>query len=161
VSKDEIASLSTQVSDLTAKLDKIADNIIDITGDKDFAKNVNGTLSNVNKLTGNINKILEDPETAQLMSDIKTTMKNVSELSDCINKMSKDPIIRAEVAKTVKNLNEALCKLTVTLDTINYVTEDQRVEIKQSLKDIEGSTANIKKFSEKLNKRFLLFRLIF
>lgn len=161
VSKDEISTLSTQVNDLTVKLNKIADSVIDVTSDKDFAKNVNETMDNINKLSGNVNKIIEDPETEKLLCDLKVTMKNVSELSECLNKMSKDPRVRAEISRTVKNLNEALCKLTVTLDTVNYATEDQRDELKQSIKDVEATTANVKKFSEKLNKRFLLFRLMF
>lgn len=161
VSKDEISSLSVQVNDLTAKLNKIADSVMDVTSEKDFAKNVNETMDNINKLSGNVNKIVEDPETEKLLADLKITMKNVSELSDCLNKMSKDPRVKEEVAKTFKNLNEALCKLTVTLDTVNYATEDQRDELKQSIKDVEATTANVKKFSEKLNKRFLLFRLMF
>ena len=161
VSKDEISTLSVQVNDLTVKLNKIADSVIDVTSDKDFAKNVNETMDNINKLSGNVNKLMEDPETEKLLADLKVTMKNVSELSDCLNKMSKDPRVRAEISKTVKNLNEALCKLTVTLDTVNYATEDQRDELKQSIKDVEVTTANVKKFSEKLNKRFLLFRLMF
>ncbi len=161
VSKDEISTLSVQVNDLTVKLNKIADSVIDVTSDKDFAKNVNETMDNINKLSGNVNKLMEDPETEKLLADLKVTMKNVSELSDCLNKMSKDPRVRAEISKTVKNLNEALCKLTVTLDTVNYATEDQRDELKQSIKDVEATTANVKKFSEKLNKRFLLFRLMF
>lgn len=161
VSKDEITELSAQVNNLTEKLNKIADSFVDVTSDKDFAKNVNETMENINKLSANVNKIVEDPETEKLLSDLKVTMNNVAELSDCLNKMSKDPRVRAEIAKTVKNLNEALCKLTVTLDTVNYATEDQRDELKQAIKDAEATTANVKKFSEKLNKRFLLFRLIF
>ena len=153
--------MSVQVNDLTAKLNKIADSVMDVTSDKDFAKNVNETMDNINKLSGNVNKIVEDPETEKLLADLKITMKNVSELSDCLNKMSKDPRVKEEVAKTFKNLNEALCKLTVTLDTVNYATEDQRDELKQSIKDVEATTANVKKFSDKLNKRFLLFRLMF
>ncbi len=161
VSKEEIESLSSQVNDLTEKLNKIADSVIEVTSDKDFSKNVNETMENINKLSKNVNKIVEDPETAKLMEDLKVTMQNVSELSECLNKMSKDPRVRSEISKTVKNLNNALCKLTVTLDTINYATEDQRDEIKQAVKDVEETTANVKKFSEKLNKRFLLFRLMF
>ena len=75
--------------------------------------------------------------------------------------MTKDEALKKSVQCTVNNLNTALGKLTVTLDTINYVTEDERDNIKQSLKEVEATTANLKKFSAKLNKRFLLWRLIF
>lgn len=161
VSKEEVETLSVQVNDLSEKLNKIADSVIEVTEQKDFAKNVNETIKNVNKLSCNVNKIMEDPETEKLLADVRVTAKNVSELSSCINDMSKDPLVRKQLGDTVKKLNLALDKLTITLDTVNYVTEDERDNIKQSLKDVEATTANVKKFSEKLNKRFLFFRLMF
>ena len=161
VSKEEVETLSVQVNDLSVKLNKIADSVIEVTEQKDFAKNVNETIKNVNKLSCNVNKIMEDPETEKLLADVRITAKNVSELSSCINDMSQDPLVRKQLGDTVKKLNLALDKLTITLDTVNYVTEDERDNIKQSLKDVEATTANVKKFSEKLNKRFLFFRLMF
>ncbi len=161
VSKDEMLALSTQVNDLTVKMNRIADSVIKITDDKDFATNVDKTIKNVNRLSSNVNKILEDPETAQLINDVHVTAKNVAEISGYVNDMTKDPELKAEINSTVKKLNLALDKLTITLDTVNYVTEDERDNIKQSLKEIESTTTNVKKFSDKLNKRFLLFRLMF
>ena len=161
VSKEEMTVLSAQVNDLTAKLNKIADSIVTLSEDKDFAKTLSATVKNVNRLSNNVNNILEDPETACLISDVRTTAKNVSEISGYGNDMTKDPALKAEINTTVKKLNLALDKLTITLDTVNYVTEDERDNIKQSLKEIEATTANVKKFSDKLNKRFLLFRLMF
>ncbi len=161
VSKDEMTALSAQVNDLTVKLNKIADNIIELSGDEDFAKNLDATVKNVNRLSVNVNKILEDPQTGAIITDLRETVKNVSEISACINGMTKDPAVKEQINNTVKKLNTALDKLTITLDTVNYVTEDERDNIKQSLKDVEVTTSNVKKFSEKLNKRFLLFRLMF
>lgn len=160
-SKDEITSLSAQINELTEKLNVIADNVIEITGDKDFTKNVNDTIKNINRLSQNTNKILEDPKTAALLDDLRVTIKNVSEISECVNDMTKDPVVKAKINDTIQKLNTALDKLTITLDTVNYVTEDERDNIKQSLKEIEDTTKNVKKFSDKLNKRFLLFRLMF
>lgn len=161
VSKDEITALSAQVNDLTVKLNKIADSVIEVTDDKNFSNNVNEAIQNVNRLSCNVNKILEEPETEQMLSDIRTTAKNISEISECVNQMTKDPAVKNKINSTLTQLNLALSKLIITLDTVNYVTEDERDNIKQSLKEIEATTANAKKFSEKLNKRFLLFRLMF
>ena len=156
-----MTTLSAQVNDLTAKLNSIADNIVELTGDKEFAENLNASVKNINRLSQNANKILEDPQTAAILSDLKTTVRNVSEISECINGMTKDPVVKAKLNDTVDKLNLALDKLTITLDTVNYVTEDERDNIKESLHEIEDTTKNVKKFSEKLNKRFLLFRLMF
>jgi len=161
VSKEEMTNLSAQVNELTTKLNKIADTVVEITDDKDFAKNLNATVNNMNRLSNNVNNILEDPETACLLADVRKTAQNVAEISSYVNDMTKDATLKAEINSTVKKLNSALDKLTITLDTVNYVTEDERDNIKQSLKEVEATTANVKKFSDKLNKRFLLFRLMF
>lgn len=161
MSKTELETLATGANELTAKLNKIADSVVKLTDDEDFAKNVNQTMANVNKLSGNLNNILEEPEIKTLIKDIAVSAKNVSDISTYINDMTKDEELKKSVQCTVNNLNTALGKLTVTLDTINYVTEDERENIKQSLKEVEATTANLKKFSAKLNKRFLLWRLMF
>lgn len=160
-SKDDMQELTAQINELSGKLNTIADNIISVTNDKDFAKNFNKTVDNVNKLAGNVNKILEDKQTEELLTNINTTAKNVSEISGYVNDLTKDEKLKAALYQSVSKLNTALDKLTITLDTVNYVTEDERDNIKQSLKEVEATTKNVKKFSEKLNKRFLLFRLMF
>ena len=39
--------------------------------------------------------------------------------------------------------------------------DDKQKEVKTILSDVAVTTSNLRKFSEKLNKRFLLFRLLF
>ena len=153
--------LSAEVNDLTSKMNKIADTVISITGDKEFTKTLHTTVKNVNRLSSNVNCLLESEDTQALIADIRVTAKNVSEISGYVNDMTKDEELKAQINKSVTKLNTALDKLTITLDTVNYVTEDERDNIKQSLKEVEATTANVKTFSEKLNKRFLLFRLMF
>jgi len=160
-SKGDIEQLTSEINELALKMNVIADNVIKVTNDKDFSKNLNETVSNVNRLAKNVNKILEDKQTEELLCNINATSKNVAEISGYVNDLTKDEKLKAEVQKSVTKLNTALDKLTITLDTINYVTEDERENLKQSLKEVEETTKNVKKFSEKLNKRFLLFRLMF
>lgn len=161
MSKDEMLILSKEVNDLTDKLNKIADNVINITGDEDFTQTLNTTVKSVNRLSDNVNCLLEKDETKELLEDIRITAKNVSEISSYVNCMTKDETLKSQIGRTVNKLNKALDKLTITLDTINYVTEDERENIKKSLKEVEETTSNVKRFSDKLNKRFLLFRLMF
>ena len=160
-SKEDVEQLTSQINELTTKLNKIADNVIKVTDDKRFAKNLNEAVENVNKLAGNVNKIIEDKQTEELLCNINTTSKNIAEISGYVNDLTKDEKLKASIQESVTKLNTALDKLTITLDTVNYVTEDERENIKQSLKEVEATTKNVKKFSEKLNKRFLLFRLMF
>ena len=54
-----------------------------------------------------------------------------------------------------------MCDISAALEVVNSLPEDKQKEVKNILADVAVSTANLRKFSEKLNKRFLLFRLMF
>ncbi len=160
-SKDELQVVSGNANTLAVKMTALADNINGIIGNKEFMEDVQATTKSVNRLSGNMNKLLEDPTTKQTLTNLNITSKNVAELSSYVNDMSKDPKLKAEITNSVVKLNSALDRLTVTLDTVNYVTDGEKENIKATLKDVNKTSCNLRKFSEKLNKRFLLFRLMF
>lgn len=153
LSKTEIEMLSESVNELTANVNKIA-------GDEDFVKSVSNATKSFERVSNNISTLLEDEKTKTTLANLDITAKNVAELSSYINDMSKDAQLKQSVKNSVDKINTALDKLTVTLDTINYATEDEE-KLKQTMDDINATSENLRKFSSKLNKRFLLFRLMF
>lgn len=153
LSKSEIEMLSDNINELTANVNKIA-------GDEDFVKSISDTAKSVERVSNNVSSILEDDKTKTTLANLDITAKNVAELSSYINDMSKDVRLKKAVKESVDKINIALDKLCVTLDTVNYVTEDEE-QLKQTLDDISVTSENLKNFSTKLNKRFLLFRLMF
>ena len=153
LSKVELEMIANNVNDLTANINKIA-------GDEDFVASVANATKSFERLSNNVSGILEDPKTKTTLANLDITSKNIAELSSYINDMSKDAQLKTHVKETVVKLNTALDKLTITLDTVNYATEDEE-KLKQTMDDINATSENLKKFSEKLNKRFLLFRLMF
>lgn len=153
LSKSEIEMLSDNINELTVNVNKIA-------GDEDFIKSISNATKSVERLSNNVSSILEDDKTKTTLANLDITAKNVAELSSYINDMSKDAQLKKAVKESVVKINTALDKLSVTLDTVNYATEDEE-QLKQTLDDISVTSENLKKFSTKLNKRFLLFRLMF
>ena len=153
LSKVELEMIAANVNELTSNINKIA-------GDEDFVNTVVNATKSFERLSTNVSCLLEDEKTKTTLKNIDVTLKNVAELSSYINDMSKDTQLKAQVKDTVSKLNTALDKLTVTLDTVNYATEDEE-KLKQTMDDINVTSENLKKFSQKLNKRFLLFRLMF
>lgn len=153
LSKVELEMLSESVNELTANINKI-------TGDDNFVQSVANATKSFERLSNNVSCLLEDPKTKTTLANLDITTKNIAELSSYINDMSKDAQLKSQVKETVVKLNKALDELTVTLDTVNYATEDEE-KLKQTMDDINATSENLKKFSEKLNKRFLLFRLLF
>ena len=56
-------------------------------------------------------------------------------------------------------MNITMCEVSKALATVNGKGEKE--SLKQIVNDTTETISNLKKFSEKLNKRFLLFRLMF
>ena len=54
-----------------------------------------------------------------------------------------------------------MCDISKTLATVNKLTPENKTELQKIIEDTSATTSNLRKFSDKLNKRFLLFRLMF
>ncbi|MCD7780577.1 MAG: MlaD family protein [Candidatus Gastranaerophilales bacterium] len=160
LSKIELEMLSESANNLSDKLMELTENINRIAGDKEFVDNTANAVKSITRLSDNISCLMEDPKTKATLSNLDITSKNIAELSSYINDMSKDAQLKAYLKESVVKMNTALDKLTVTLDTVNYATEDEE-KLKQTMDDINETSENLRKFSEKLNKRFLIFRLLF
>lgn len=160
LSKVELEMLSDNANKLADRLLVLTDNINKIAGNEEFVNNVANATKSFERLSNNVSSLLEDPTTKSTLANIDITAKNIAELSSYINDMSKDAQLKSYIKESVVKLNTALDKLTVTLDTVNYATEDEE-KLKQTMDDINATSENLRKFSEKLNKRFLLFRLMF
>lgn len=160
LSKTELEMLSDNANKLSDNLIALTDNINKIAGDKDFVDNISQATKSFSRLSNDVSTLLEDPATQNAITNIQITSKNIAELSSYVNDMTKDANLKKCIKDSVVKLNTALDKLTITLDTVNYATEDEE-KLKQTVDDINATSENLRKFSEKLNKRFLLFRLLF
>ncbi len=160
LSKVELELLSDNANQLSDRLIKLTDNINKIAGDEEFADNVANATKSFTRLSNNLSDLMEDPKTKTTLANLDITAKNIAELSSYVNDMTKDTQLKQYLKESVVKMNTALDKLTITLDTVNYATEDEE-KLKQTMDDINITSENLRKFSEKLNKRFLIFRLLF
>ena len=160
LSKVELELLSENANQLSDRLIKLTDNINKIAGNEEFADNVANATKSFTRLSNNLSDLMEDPKTKTTLTNLDITAKNIAELSSYVNDMTKDTQLKQYLKDSVVKLNTALDKLTITLDTVNYATEDED-KLKQTMDDINITSENLRKFSEKLNKRFLIFRLLF
>lgn len=160
-SKKEIETTMDSVNTLTGKVIVMTDNINNIVGDKQFKEQLMSTTAHVERLSSNINKLLEDEKTKETLDNINAISKNINDISIFVNNMSKDEGLKKKLTTTVDNFNSALVQLDTTLTTINTITEDDKNLLKRTINDTYETTKNLRKFSEKLNKHFLLFRLLF
>ncbi len=155
---NELMQMANEVSD---KIIILTDNLNEVVGDETFKTTLTTTAQSVNRLSMNLNSIIEDPTTKQTMENIKIISSNLSQISSYVNDATTDPQLKENVNKTVSKLNTALDELAITLNTVNTVTASDKCLIKRTIDDVSQTASNLKKFSTKLNKRFLLFRLMF
>ena len=96
--------------------------------------------------------------------NLKIIAENLSQISESINSMTKDDKLKNQLETAITNVNCAMSEVATALDTVNKVNPtnpNQASDLQQIVSDTVVTTNNLKKFSEKLNKRFLLFRLLF
>ncbi len=161
-SRGDIKELIALANHTAADFNALAGNINNIIGDPVFKRNIISATNSVDQLARNLNKIMGNEEEAKKMAaDIRTITDNLAEISTSVAAMTKDEQLKKDLKNTLANTNKALDNITLTLSTVNKMTPENKTELETILEDTKITTQNLKKFSEKLNKRFLIFRLLF
>ncbi len=161
-SKDDINTLMAMLDQTSKDFNKLSENINTIIGDPNFKTTMLSTADSLDKLAQNINKIIgDDEQAAQMAADIREITHNANEISSYINEITQDEQLKKDLTSAVSNANKAMINLNTTLSTVNQVTPEKKTELQTIIDDTKVTTCNLRKFSEKLNKRFLLWRLMF
>ena len=160
-SKNDIDALLKMANKLSEELALLANNINAITGDPEFKNSVVSMTKSLDKSSQQISAILGDETTMQTISYLNETMKNISEISTSVNELTKDEEMKAKVNMTIDNINHSMETLASVLEKVDNLSAEDKSKIGGIISDTAETSKNLKKFSEKLNKRFLLFRLMF
>ena len=159
-SRNDIDAILWMMSDVTNNFNKLATNINGIIGDEKFKPAMYNTAEAISKLSNELAPILGSVNAKEFGEDLNAVMKNMNEISTSVNQMTKDEKLKSKITNTVDNLNITMCEVTEALQTINGQKGDKE-NLKQIMQDTAETMSNLRKFSNKLNKRFLLFRLLF
>ena len=159
-SRNDIDAILWMMSDVTTNFNKLATNINGIIGDEKFKPMMYDTAEAITNLSKELTPILGSIEAQEFGEDLNAIMNNLNEISTSVNDMTKDENLKTKIETSIDNLNVTMCEVSTALQTINGEGGDKE-GLKQIVEDTSATVANLKKFSEKLNKRFLLFRLMF
>ena len=158
-SRKDLNSMMTMMNDVSKNFNDLSKNVNNIISDPQFKPTMLQTAKSLSRLADELTPIIGAVDAQKFASDLSTTVNNVAEISNSINRMSKDEKLKNNLMQTLDNVNRALCNVSATLEVINN-TKD-KANVKQVVEDTAVTVRNLRKFSEKLNKRFLLFRLLF
>lgn len=159
-SRNDIDAILWMMSDVANSFNKLATNINGIIGDEKFKPTMYQTAESFSKLADSLAPVIGSIDAKKFAEDLNAVMSNMKEISNTVNKMTKDEKLKTKISTTIDNLNTTMCEVTTALETINGETGNKE-NLKQIMTDTSATVSNLRKFSEKLNKRFLLFRLLF
>ena len=160
-SREDLDKLMAMMEQATNDFSEISANINNIIGDKEFKEDLKTTTKSIEQLTNNLNTLMGNGNAEALAEDLRVISHNINEISTYVNGMTKDDQLKKDLTNTVANINKAMTDISTSLASVNKLGPDQRTELDRIIENTEATTCNLRKFSEKLNKRFLLFRLMF
>ena len=158
-SRKDLNSLMIMMNDVSKSFNDLSKNVNNIISDPQFKPTMIKAADSLSELAKELTPIIGAVDAQKFASDLSETMGNVAEITNSVNRMSKDDKLKKNLTQTLDNVNRALCNISATLEVVNS-TKD-KANIKQVFEDTATTVHNLKTFSEKLNKRFLLFRLLF
>ena len=160
-SQNDLDKVMKMAEEVTSNFNKVAENVNNVIGDTNFKKTLMTTTDSVGKLAKNLNNILDKTDAQKMADDLQIIMRNLNDITTYVDTMTKDENLKLQLLTTVKDVDKAMNDLSNALSVVNKMTPDQKSQIEQIVSDTACTTENLRKFSEKLNKRFLLFRLMF
>lgn len=163
-SKQDIEQLLAMTQQATEDFGKLSANVNNIIGDKQFKKTLLSTADSVDKLSQNLNKIMDAADAEQTGKNLKIISENLAQISESVNSMTRDDKLKGQITSAITNVNNAMVEVSTALEAVNCVSPtspNQASDLKRIVEDTVVTTSNLRKFSDKLNKRFLLFRLLF
>ena len=107
---------------------------------------------------------MDSADAEETGKNLKIISENLAQISQSVNSMTKDDRLKNQIETAITNVNCAMSEVATALDTVNKVNPsnpNQASDLQQIVSDTVVTTSNLRKFSDKLNKRFLLFRLLF
>ncbi|MGN0031982.1 MAG: MlaD family protein [Candidatus Gastranaerophilaceae bacterium] len=163
-SQADIEQLLAMTQQATDDFSRLSANINNIIGDAHFKTKLMSTAESVDQLSRNLNKVMDAADAEATGKNLKIIAENLSQISESVNSITKDDKLKNQITTAITNVNNAMVEVSTALDTVNSVSPtspNQASDLKRIVEDTVVTTANLRKFSDKLNKRFLLFRLLF
>ncbi len=161
IASQDMEELVKTSEHLAENLIEVSDNLNEVIGDPQLKDDMLATISSIQESTHALTQIIQDPAMKDTLDLVKDTSKDASELVALLKETAKDKELQTRLDHSLTMLNSSLDKLSVVLGNLDNITDDDDKTIKGIIDDTKATTTNLKTFSEKLNGRFTLFRLMF
>jgi len=148
-SKGDLDLMMVLANELTTSFVKVTNNINNIIADEKFKPALMSSVESVDKLSQNLNKVLDAADAKKMGSDLKVIMANLNEISTNVATMSKDEKLKTQLTDTIGKVNKAMGDISSALTVVNgdNMNTGEKRQLKQIIEDTKVTTCNLKKFS--------------
>ncbi len=159
-SKEDIEQLIASSTQLSENMSELTANLNDIVKDSEFKNGLIATTNTIKTTSEQLSELLKNSKLDESLININSTTKDMAEIAQYVNNLTKDDDFNHKVEETVVNLNDLMIKLSKVTSSLEELTVEEKESIKEIISNSNEASKDLKKFSEKLNKRFLLLRLL-
>ncbi len=157
----DLERLVSTSSELAENVSAVSANLNDVIGDPRLKEDVISTMHSIEQSSQALNSILNDPALKETLSLTRETSRNASDLVSYLKQTAENKDLQKRLDTSIYLLNDSLGKLSVVLENIDDITNDDDETLKGILNDTRDTAKNMKSITAKFNKRFTLFRLMF
>jgi len=161
VAGKDLESLVATSDKLANNLIVVSDNVNGLIGNPDLKEDILSTVHSIQSSTQTLAEIIQDPELKQSIALIEDTTQDTAALVAALKETVGSDKFQNDIKTSSVLLNQSLDKLNRILSAMDEAAVGDDQNIKQIIRDARETTQNMKAFSEKLNGRFTLFRLLF
>jgi len=160
-SKEDIEILISSAAQLTENMTVLSANVNEIVEDPQFKESIIATADSIKVTSEHFSTLIAESKIQDSLLNINATTEDFSEVAEYVNNLTKNKEFNAQMGETVGNLNDMMVKLTRIIDSVDELTVEEKSKIKELINNSTEASRDLNKFSKKLNKRFLLLRLMF
>ncbi|MBX2861824.1 MAG: MCE family protein [Vampirovibrio sp.] len=151
-----------ETSDMLAKnVTVVSENVNELIGDPKLKQDVVSIADSLESSSKALSDILDDPALKETLAATRDTSRDAAVLVAQLKKAATDEDLQQRLDSSITTLNDSLTKLSEVLGEVDTLMDEEDASLREMIQDTKETTENMKEFSEKLNGRFLLFRLLF
>jgi phospholipid/cholesterol/gamma-HCH transport system substrate-binding protein len=156
----DLKTLVASTQSLTSSVVAVSNNVNELVKDPELKASIQRTVKSMDASSQSLSELLNDPNLKVILSDTKVTSQNAAELMQYLKGTVVDNNLQGRLNESMTLLNSSLSKLSAIMESLEPIGEDKEA-IRGIIKDTQETSENLNKFSERLNKRFLFFRMLF
>lgn len=157
----DLEQLVAVSQELAVNVNQVSNNINTVIGDPKLQADLKSTVASLEQSTNSLNTLLSDPALAETIALTRDTSRNAAELVSYLRTTAHDTRLHERLDKTMTLMTGSLTRLDRILADVEGLTDDDDQSLKGIITDTRQTAENLKRFSDTINKRFTLFRLMF